>query len=144
MVCRSLLGSVLYFSSNVLSGGKVLGPCSVPFTPATWCQGSIPVTQSLQFSVVPKGWKNAVFPKRYLLCSISVCDWDLKGKVFENVFCDCRVQVWPHLILSTADSDISFLSLFSLLILLSSEAKSHCIEPGHKIMKNILVTWIYK
>lgn len=81
-------GSVLYFSSNMLSGrqSSVSLQCSI-YSQSLGAKALYPATHLLHFSVV-KDWENEVFPKKHLLCSISVHDWDLKGKVFENVFCD--------------------------------------------------------
>lgn len=83
-------GSVLYFSHNMLSGGLSSGSlqCSI-YSQSLGAKGLYPDTHLLHLSVV-KDRENEVFPKKHLLCSIFVHEWDLKGKAFENVFCDLQ------------------------------------------------------
>lgn len=132
-------GSVLYFSGNMLSGGQssVSLQCSI-YSQSLGAKGLYPDTHLLHFSVV-KDRKNEVFPKKPLLWSIFVHDRDLKGKVFENVFCDPQstdltpsdsVHNWQwHL----------FPLPFFLITLQSKAAKRHCSELIHEIKKTIIL-----
>lgn len=134
-------GSVLYFSSNMLSSGQssVSLQCSI-YSQSLGANGLYPATHLLHFSVVKDG-ENEVFPNRHRLCSTSVHDPDPKGNVSENVFCDPQAQVWPP-----SDSVHNwqghlFPLFFFLVTLESNAAKSHYFEPVYKIKRTIFLLY---
>lgn len=81
-------GSVLHFPSIMLNGRQSSASlqCAI-YSQSLGAKGLYPATQLLHLSVVKDG-ENEVFPNKHLLCSISVRDGDLKGKVCENVLGD--------------------------------------------------------
>lgn len=132
-------GSVLYFSGNMLRGGQssVSLQCSID-SQSLGAKGLYPDTHLLHFSVV-KDRENEVFPKKHFLCSIFVHDRDLKGKVFENVFCDPEsTDLTPSDSVHNWQWHLFPLPFFRVTPQ-SKAAKCHCIEPVYKIKKTIIL-----